>query len=549
MIKSKKKQKKQPGKRAALYGRFSPGPNQREESITGQFREGELLCEKNGWNIVLRYADRSLTGRTDDRPEFQKMIKDAEAGLFDILVCYKTDRFARDRLDAAIYKNKLRKYGVRVVYSKMSIPEGPEGIILESVLEGLDEYYSKDLSQKISRGFYDNALQCKAVGGTVPFGYYIDENGKYNINPEQAPILREIFIRYASGERAIDICNDLNERGFRTKKGNLFGKNSLRGFFKNSKYMGVYQFESGDENFEDVSIEGGVPAIVDKELFEKAAMRLKTNQRKTQSIDFPPPVFYLSGKMFDAVCGGAFIGDSGTSKSKKKHFYYTCQNKKARKGCKTKSIRKDFIEDLIISYTSKYVLTEEFIEYIAEIILMLQEEEKDTSVLNSIKAELNTTKTSLQNIMKAIEQGIYTETTKTRLLELEDRQLQLETQYKIEELKIHAPKIEKDFIEYKFRKLANANIEDHETKEWIVNMFIQSVILTNDSAIIAYNFAPTEDYSDTVEIDFQTLKNSLNKSVRVSSLNWALRGSNSRHLPCKGSALPTELNARINWFV
>lgn len=231
--------------------------------------------------------------------------------------------------------------------------------------------------------------------------------------------------------------------------------------------------------------------------------------------------------MFDAVCGGAFIGDSGTSKSKKKHFYYTCQNKKARKGCKTKSIRKDFIEDLIISYTSKYVLTEEFIEYIAEIILMLQEEEKDTSVLNSIKAELNTTKTSLQNIMKAIEQGIYTETTKTRLLELEDRQLQLETQYKIEELKIHAPKIEKDFIEYKFRKLANANIEDHETKEWIVNMFIQSVILTNDSAIIAYNFAPTEDYSDTVEIDFQTLKNSLNKSVRVSSLNWRIGDSNS----------------------
>lgn len=440
---------------------------------------------------------------------------------------FATDRFARDRLDAAIYKNKLRKYGVRVVYSKMSIPEGPEGIILESVLEGLDEYYSKDLSQKISRGFYDNALQCKAVGGTVPFGYDIDENGKYNLNPEQAPIIREIFIRYASGERAIDICNDLNERGCRTKKGGLFNKNSLRNFFKNEKYMGVYYFESGDENFEDVRIEGGVPAIVNKELFEKAAARLKTNKRKTQSIDFPPPVFYLSGKMFDAACGGAFIGDSGTSKSKKKHFYYTCQNKKTRKGCKTKSIRKDFIEDLIIDYTSKYVLTEDFIEYIAEIILMLQEEEKDTSILKSIKSELNTTKTSIQNIVKAIEQGIYTESTKSRLLELEERQLQLETQYKIEEVKIHAPKIEKDFIEYKFRKLAEAKIEDHETKELIINMFVQSVILTSDSAIIAYNYAPTEDLFDTVEIDFQALKNSLDKSVRVSSKNWRLGDSNS----------------------
>ena len=515
-----KKQKQQNKQRAVSYARFSPGPNQREESITGQFREGELLCEKNGWPIVMRYADKHLTGRTDHRPQFQQMIKDAEKGLFDIVVCYKTDRFARDRFDAAIYKNKLRKNGVRVVYSKMNIPEGPEGVILESVLEGLDEYYSKDLSQKISRGFYDNALQCKATGGPVPYGYKLDEQKKYVINEDEAPIVREIFMRYAAGEAAVSIINDLNNRGIRTARGKEFNKSSLHRFFKNVKYKGVLHFESNDENFEDVHIENGVPAIIDTDLFDKAAARLKTNKRKTQSVDYPPPVFYLSGKMFDANCGGAFIGDSGTSKSKTKHFYYTCQNKKQRKGCKTKSIRKDFIEDLVLDYTKRFVLTDEFIEFIADVIEKLQEEEKDTSLLKSIQADLNATKNSLQNILKAIEQGIFTDTTKGRLLELEKRQTQLEGQLQFEKAKIEAPKIKKDFIEYRFRKLAEADITDNETRSMIINLFVNSVVLTNDSAIIAYNYAPTENYFDTVEIDFQTLKNSIKTSVRLSSLNW-----------------------------
>lgn len=523
---TKKQKHKQ---RAVLYGRFSEGPNQREESITGQFREGELLCEKNNWPIVARYADKHLTGRSDNRPQFQQMIKDAEKGLFDVVVCYKTDRFARDRFDAAIYKNKLRKCGVRVVYSKMNIPEGPEGVILESVLEGLDEYYSKDLSQKIMRGFYDNALQCKATGGPIPFGYKLDEQKKYIIDEDKAPIVREIFLRYAQGEAAINIINDLNSRGIRTARDKEFNKGSLHRMFRNIKYKGILHFESSDENFEDVHFENGVPAIIDAELFDKAAERLKTNKRKTQKIDFPPPVFYLSGKMFDASCGGAFIGDSGTSKTKTKHFYYTCQNKKHHKGCKTKSIRKDFIEDLVLDYTKQFVLTDEFIDYIAEIIEKVQEEEKDLSMLKSIQSDLNATKNSLQNILKAIEQGIFTDTTKSRLLELEKRQQQLEAQLQFENAKVNAPKIKKDFIEYRFRKLAESDITDPETKNMIINLFINSVILKHNSAIISYNYAPTENYADTAEIDFQALKNSIEKSVRLSSLNWSLR-CNSRTL-------------------
>lgn len=522
-----KSKKRNTGTRAALYARFSPGPNQREESITGQFREGEYLCEKNNWNILFRYADRSLTGRTDDRPQFQQMIKDAENGLFDILVCYKTERFARNRLDAAIYKNRLRKCGVRVVYSKMTIPEGPEGIILESVLEGLDEYYSKDLSQKITRGFYDNALQGKTLGGRAPYGYRVDENGKYIIYEDEAVVLREVFLRYASGEKAISIAEDLNSRGLRTSTGNLFNKNSFNNWFHNKKYIGVYSYESKDENFDDVYNEEGIPPIVDKVLFEKAHSRLAKNKRETQSIDTPSPIFYLSGKMFDEACGGAYVGDSGTSKSKTRHYYYTCQNKKQRKGCKTKSLRKDFIEDLILEQTKDFVLNEAVIENLAEWISELEKDQKDNCMLKSIKSELNSTRTSIQNIMKAIEQGIFTETTKSRLLELEERQAQLESQYQVEDIKINAPQVEKDFIKFRFLEIADYDVSDPNTKELVFDKFINTVVVQKESVIIAYNYAPTENCYDTVELDFQALKNSFEKSVRMSSKWWRLGDSNS----------------------
>lgn len=510
-------------KRAALYGRFSPGPNQREESITGQMRENELYCSRNDLIVVKQYADRSLTGRTDERPQFQQMIKDAEQGLFDVVVCYKTDRFARDRFDAAIYKNKLKKNGVRVVYSKMSIPEGPEGVILESVLEGLDEYYSKDLAQKIIRGMYDNAIQGKALGGPVPLGLKINNEKRYIIDEDKAPLVREIFDRYARGEYACSICNDLNARGFRTARGGLFNKNSLHRMFKNLKYIGVMNYKSPDENFEDVRLEDAIPAIIDKDIFEKVQLRIKSNHRRTRRLDIPPAQFLLSGKMFDASCGGAFVGDSGTSKTKNVYYYYTCANRKIGRTCKTPSLRKEFIEELVVLKTREIVLKDSVIDFIAEQIVFLQEEAKDSNSLNEIRSEITETKKSLQNILKAIENGIYTETTKTRLLELEERQVQLETQLRAEELKIKAPNITKERLIYFLSQFANGDVTDEEHQKGILDSFVNSVIIDGDKMIIAYNFTGE---NDVIEVDFKEIKNSFD-SVRMSSKWWRIGDSNS----------------------
>ena len=135
--------------KAVIYARYSPGPNQKDKSVEEQIADCRQFARENDIMIVGDYADRKKTGRNDNRAEFQKMLKDSAKGLFDAVIVWKIDRFGRNREEIAINKVKLRRNGVRVMYAKEHIPDGPEGIILESTLEGLAEYYSANLSQNI----------------------------------------------------------------------------------------------------------------------------------------------------------------------------------------------------------------------------------------------------------------------------------------------------------------------------------------------------------------------------------------------------------------
>ena len=121
------------------------------------------------------------------------MIHDSAKNQFDAVICYKLNRFARDRYDSAVYKARLKKNGVKVVYVNESIPEGPEGIILVSMLEGLAEYYSAELAQSVNRGMYDTAMKCQSVGGRITFGYKVGPDNKFYIDEAAAPIVQQIF--------------------------------------------------------------------------------------------------------------------------------------------------------------------------------------------------------------------------------------------------------------------------------------------------------------------------------------------------------------------
>ena len=224
--------------KAVIYARYS-SDRQREESIEGQIRECREYAEKNGIQVVDTYIDRALSASkdTDKRLNFLRMIRDSGKHLFDVVLVWKLDRFARNRYDSAHFKSILKKNGVRVVSATEHITEGPEGIILEAMLEGMAEYYSAELSEKIHRGQKENALKCHNNGGRAPFGYKLVDH-HLQIDTATAPVVLEIFKRYADGSTLQEIIDDLNGRGIKTSKGTMFKYSSFNVLLKNRAYIG-----------------------------------------------------------------------------------------------------------------------------------------------------------------------------------------------------------------------------------------------------------------------------------------------------------------------
>ena len=199
-----------------IYARYS-SDNQREESIEGQIRECKAFAERNGIDIIGSYIDRAFSAKTDNRPDFQRMIKDSASKTFDVVLVWKLDRFSRNRYDSAKYKATLKKNNVRVVSATEAISEGAEGIILESVLEGISEYYSIDLSEKVTRGMVENVLKGKFNGGSVTYGYSIDKDRFCRKNPAEAPIVTEIFNQTPFYDKALEEMTESYHHGKQMK--------------------------------------------------------------------------------------------------------------------------------------------------------------------------------------------------------------------------------------------------------------------------------------------------------------------------------------------
>lgn len=173
-----------PGKEnlnAVIYARYS-SHSQTEQSIEGQLHDCYAYAEKNRYRVIGEYIDRALTGTKDDRPDFQRMIKDAEKHQFQIVLVWKLDRFARNRYDSAMYKRILKKHGVRVVSVMENITESPEGIILEGMLEALAEYYSANLSENIRRGQQESIKKGFSPAALRPWDTRLPESAWSRMN-------------------------------------------------------------------------------------------------------------------------------------------------------------------------------------------------------------------------------------------------------------------------------------------------------------------------------------------------------------------------------
>lgn len=465
-----------------IYARYS-SDNQREESIEGQLRECTAYCQKNDITIVGSYIDRALSAKTDNRPEFQRMVKDSAKGVFDTIVVWKLDRFARNRYDSAHYKQLLRKRGVKVVSATENISDGPEGIILESMLEGMAEYYSAELAEKVVRGQTENALKCKYNGGKLAFGYKIDENKDYQIDTVNAPIVLEIFQRYAEGATMNEIREELNRRGLTNAKGAPLDTNFVPTLLHNRRYIGEYKYR-------DIVIPQGVPAIVPQELFDRVQARLEKNRKSPARYKASEP-YLLVNRLICGTCGGMMVGESGKGgHNKQVYHYYRCTNSKKRKTCTSsrKTVRKQAIEDAVVHAVMARIADDSFVQYVADRVMEVQQQE--SSLLPTLRKQLADTERGITNMLNAIEAGIITDSTKQRLIDLENAKKKIEMDIMQEELQ--HPIIPRDEIVFWICRFRKMDITDMQQRQQLIDSFVNAVVIYDDRILITFNYKDGE---------------------------------------------------------
>ena len=470
------------GLRAVIYARYSSS-SQTEQSIEGQLRDCYKIVEDMGFTVVKEYIDRALTGKNDERPQFRKMIHDSAFGTFDVVITWKMDRFARNRTDSALYKKILKDNGVKVIYAAEKIPEGNEGVILESVLEGLAEYFSLDLAQKTIRGKKESIRKGKHVGGAVLYGYKLDPSKYYLIDEATAPVIRKIFNDYVSGVKATDIAKNLNAAGIKTKAGDNWTRVKIGQVLNNKKYAGIY------ESY-DVQCDTKIPHIVDPEVFETAQQMLAQN-RKAGGRNKSKYKYLLSGKIKCGVCGSAMCGNHAhIDRAKTKiRCYYTCQGKKEQRGCNAKSIHRDLVEKLVLENTMKIILQDDFIDNIAVKIIELNELEDDSaSLIKVYEAEIKELEAKIENIMTAIEDGIAPKRMMERINDLEERESKLQEQIETERLKISNTILSKDQIVYWLSMFKDGNIHSEEFCNKLIDLFVNKVVVYPNKIEIYYNY-------------------------------------------------------------
>ncbi len=460
--------------KAVIYARYS-SDSQREESIEGQLRECAAFAEKNGITILRNYIDRAFSAKTDNRPEFQNMIKDSGKKLFDMVIVWKLDRFARNRYDSARYKSILKKNGVKVVSATEVISDGAEGIILESVLEGYAEYYSADLSEKVIRGMTENALKGKFNGGSLPIGYVIDEERHFQIDPLTAPFILEAYKRYDEGGTMTNIRDWLNAKGVTNKFGGGLTYNSVQLLLHNRRYIGEFKYR-------DILLPSAIPAIVPKELFDRVQAKMEKN-KKAPARHKAEDDYLLTTKLFCGHCGAYLCGESGTGRSHVYH-YYKCVNVKKSKTCKKKPVQKDWIENLVIDETVNMITDDKTVEAIVSMVMDLQERENTSLPL--FEQQLQDTNFGIQNILNAIQQGILTKSTKSRLDELEAVKEDLEI--KIANESLAKPKLNADFVKFWLRRFRKLDTRKKEHRMMLIDSFVNAIFLYDDKVVITFNY-------------------------------------------------------------
>ena len=460
---------------AVIYARYSSDA-QTEQSIEGQIRVIQDYAKRNSIRIIDSYIDRAISGLREDRPEFQRMIKESKLKNFGYVLVYKYDRFSRDRLNSLVYKRELKKNGVKVMSVTEYISDDPQGILFESIIDGYSEYYSAELAQKVKRGNRESRLKGLYTGGIVPYGYKIVDK-KYVIVPEEAEVIKKIFRDVINKKTYQEICDEINSKGIRNKDGRIFRASYIGTVIVNEKYMGLVTVDG--EEFYNI-----VPAIIDKETFECAKYNTTHNQRRSPHFRARTK-YLLSGMVYCGYCGEFLVGETGTSKTAKVHTYYKCNSqKKKKRQCDKATVKREWLEETVVDAARTVLSKTEYINLLADEMTkifnntVLDDKELDVNEKNIYKV-----KKEIDNIVNIMAGGFVNDSLKERLSKLDEERKQLE----IENVHLKTKSkttITKEDVKYFLQTFIKMDITDDNYKQRIIDRFIRKVILFDDRVLI-----------------------------------------------------------------
>ena len=487
------KQTRTPGKVAVIYARYSSAA-QRDVSIEQQAAECRKFAQREGLEVVRLYDDHAISGTTDNRPQFQQMIADSAKGLFDYVIVYTLDRFARNQYDSVVNKRILRDNGVRVLSAMENLRDDPTGRLMESVLEGFAQYFSEELKQKVVRGMRNNAEKAMVIG-PCPFGLCKGPDGKYAIVEPEAEVIREIYRRVALGEAFADIYRDLNERGIKTKKGRDWDRSSFNQLLHNQKYVGTYAYG-------DIIIENGIPPILDRETFDKVQLRCKAKdypRNNPQRRRRDNSLYLLTGKLFCGECKAAMIGASAHGHGGY-YFYYTCRTHMDHKDqCKKKSVNRDALELAIATQLQQVFRDPNVVNGWIEDALAYQEEQSNSDEIRILRDQLAAKTHEKENVLKAIRMGVVTESVTAMLKEIEAAESSLRAKVALaEERKANA--VDPEDVRTLIRLLTDGDVNDKRFQERLFDSFLVKAYVYDDRLVLVVN--PTAQGTDTITIPF-----------------------------------------------
>lgn len=491
--------------RAAIYARYSPGENQRDESVDAQIRMARDYAEKMGYSVVKVYADKATSGRTDKRGELQEMLNDAKKNLWDILIIDKVDRFARNKRDSVMHKYYLRKVcKKKVEYSSQFIDDSPEGELLEGILEDVAQWFSRNLARETLKGLTENAFKAWHTGGKILLGFSVEEvpqsrnkagrcSKRLVINENEVGVVKKVFEIIHAGGTYRDAMEATRDQMI-LLRGRPLSKNSIYDILRNEKYKGVYTYQKGtkhqhrQEREDIIRIPGALPAIIPPEIFDRVQEILNSRRQPDKARLKAGRVHLLSGKVFCGKCGHAMVARCGYSKNKVRHDYYECGLKKRSKECDAKTIREGYVDAIVLQGLKEKVFSPEGRQAVIEQLeLVLKEKQKEADrAIRLLEKERQEAQRTVENVVQAVVSGFRSEPLKERLHAAEARIKEIE--YEIAAARSDVTrKLDKKSLD-EFMTAQAAQLEgDLRSQKQIVQNFVKKVVTSDQNIEVHFS--------------------------------------------------------------